>query len=162
MDYKISLNLTYTWEMLQGFFTKTFLANFGLTTSYFRNYYKIYHCIGWEKIISNSCIYQPGNDTILGWECFPLCTTGISPMYKVTNFLTITMWFFITYCTLINIFSSQFWFYHSHTHTNTNTHTHTHTHTPHNNNNNNNTHAHISVKVPFSFLNFCPSNQEFG
>ena len=55
------------------------------------------------------------------WKCFPLCTTGNSPIYR--EILTITMGFFASYCTLINIFSTQLWFY--------NTHTHTHTHNTH-------------------------------
>ena len=31
MNYKISIGLTYTWEMFQGFFTKKFLDDFGNT-----------------------------------------------------------------------------------------------------------------------------------
>ena len=39
------------------------------------------------------------------------------------NTLTITLEFFINYCKLINIFSTQLWFYLSHTHTQTHTNT---------------------------------------
>ena len=48
MDYKISADLTYTWEMLQGFFTNKFLDDFGTTTSCFLNGYKIYFY--WDNI----------------------------------------------------------------------------------------------------------------
>ena len=35
--YKISIDLTYTWEMFQGFFTKKFLDDFGTTAFCFIN-----------------------------------------------------------------------------------------------------------------------------
>ena len=51
---------------------------------------------------------------------------GIS-VYR--DIFIITLEYFINFYTLINIFSTQLWFYHTpHTHTHKHTHTHTHTH----------------------------------
>ena len=58
MDYKTSIDLTYSGEIFQGFFTKKFLDDFGTATTSFMNWYKIYihwnnirryYCIAWEK-----------------------------------------------------------------------------------------------------------------
>ena len=80
-----------------------------------------YHCIIWEKIIWMICINLP-ETCLLGWECFPLYTKGNFPMYR--EILTIILKFLINYCTLINIFSTQLWFYHTYMHKQTHIHTH--------------------------------------
>ena len=107
-----------------------------------------HHYITSENIIYIIYIYLPEID-LLGWECFLLYPIGNSPMYRVI--LTITLGFFINYCTLINIFSPQLWFYHTHTHTHTHTCTHTnidiykHTHKQ------THTHTHTHTSVTFHF-----------
>ena len=44
MDYKVSIDLSYTWEMFQAVFAKKCFDDFGTTTSCFMNCYKIYIC----------------------------------------------------------------------------------------------------------------------
>ena len=113
--------------------TITLLANNNLQHVFIatRNWYiylddiRRYHCIIWEKIIWMICINLP-ETCLLGWECFPLYTKGNFPMYR--EILTIILKFLINYCTLINIFSTQLWFYQTDVHINTHTHTKTHTH----------------------------------
>ena len=61
--------------------------------------------------------------------------------------------FFINYCTLIDIFSTQLWLYHIHTHAHSIS--LTHIHTPHTYSR---SRTHTSLKVPFSSMNFCLSN----
>ena len=61
-------------RLFQGFFTKKFLNDFESATSSFMDCYKSYiywdirryHCIAWEKIIFNTCIYQPETNTLIG------------------------------------------------------------------------------------------------
>ena len=121
---------------------KNYLQHLHIQT---RNWY-----INWDNRIPLHCIFQPEKDVFIGiiledstaswkkiiciisnqklihlwgWKCFPLCTTGNFPVYR--EILTITLGFFINFCTLINIFSTQVWFYHTNTHAYTHTHTHT-------------------------------------
>ena len=60
MDYKISIDPTYTLKMFQGFFTKKFRDDFGTTTSCFMNCNKIY--IYWGSI--RGCLYESRDGTI--------------------------------------------------------------------------------------------------
>ena len=84
-----------------------------------------YHCITLDKIICIIFIHLSETGRFIGMRiCFPLYTTGDSPLYW--EILTFTLGFFISFCLVSNIFSVQLWFYCAHTLTHTHTHTHTH------------------------------------
>ena len=91
----------------------------------------------WKKII---CIISiPEADTFIGMKMFPTVHHREFPCVQRNPHYYPGI--FINFCTLINILSTQLWFYH--------THTDTHTH-------------HTSLTVPILSLNFNLSNLEFG
>ena len=110
-------------------------------------------------------MYLPETDTFVEMRMFPIMHHRDFPCVE-RNTLTIFLRFFISYCPLIDISSTQLWLYHTHTHTHTRTHARTHAHTHTNTHayihTHLYTHAHTSLKVPFSSLNFCLSNEELG
>ena len=85
-----------------------------------------YHCIMWEKIICIIWLYLSETDTFIGIRIFPtVCHRKFPYVHGNPHYCN---GIFINYCTLINIFSTQLWFYQTDVHINTHTHTKTHTH----------------------------------
>ena len=82
-----------------------------------------YHCAAWENIARTICICLPETDKFIGMRIFLIVHHREFP-YVEGNTFTITVEFFINYCKLINIFSTQLWFV---THTHAKIHAHTHT-----------------------------------
>ena len=83
------------------------------------------HCITWEKIICIiSIIYLPDQKLIhlFGMRIFPTVPHREFP-YVLEGNPHYTLVFFINYCTLINIFSTQLWGFMSHTQRTQYTHT---------------------------------------
>ena len=104
-----------------------------------------YHFLAWEKIIWNVCIYRTETDILIGIAlkdtivlhgknnlqhlCIPTRNWYIYGDVNVSHFAlqeillctgksSLLPWdFFINYCTVINIFSTQLWFHHTYTNT---------------------------------------------